>query len=337
VLDAQNSHRHDGTVVFLDVATRNVRAGGGASDIWVSRKRGSEWTTPLPLGAGINTDGYDVFPFFSPDGKYLYFVRDFATFHRIRLDDALASVEREPDLRYVANAGMLVTSGGRRFLIDAPIRDGIAPYPTSPASDRSRLEAARPPYDDVDAILITHWHEDHFSPDAVAAHLAQNPRAVLVSSPEVVERLRRVAPGLPAFRLRAVLPSAGSVEEIRIGGVPVRILRVQHNPSRRQPEQHVAFLIGESMPVLHVGDADPTVTNFALLRTLPKVDVVLLPFWYVLDETNRRLVTESIRPRRVVALHLPTRDVAQVAAALRNAEMTIELAHHPGALIVSRR
>ncbi len=50
---------------------------------------------------------------------------------------------------------------------------------------RARLESASAPYDAVDAILITHWHEDHFSPEAVAAHLTRNGHAVLVSSPEV--------------------------------------------------------------------------------------------------------------------------------------------------------
>jgi hypothetical protein len=33
-----------------------------------------------------------------------------------------------PQLRYVANAGMLLTLEERKFLIDAPIREGIAPY-----------------------------------------------------------------------------------------------------------------------------------------------------------------------------------------------------------------
>ena len=58
---------------------------------------------------------------------------------------------------------------GRRFLIDAPIREGLAPYATSPAAERASLEGARAPYADVDAILITHWHEDHFSPEAVTS------------------------------------------------------------------------------------------------------------------------------------------------------------------------
>jgi hypothetical protein len=78
--------------VFLDVATRNPRTGRPASDIWISMKRGDHWADPVPLGAGINSDGYDVFPFVSPDGRDLFFVRDFATFHRVPLTDALGSI-----------------------------------------------------------------------------------------------------------------------------------------------------------------------------------------------------------------------------------------------------
>jgi len=304
---------------------------------WVSRQRDGEWTAPRPLGAGINSDGYDVFPFFSPDGRDLHFVRDFTTFYRVPFAEALASAEDGPELRYVANAGMLVTVGGRRFLIDAPIRDGIAPYATSPARERDRLEAARPPYDGVDAVLITHWHEDHFSPDAVAAHLAHNPRAVVVSSPEVVERLRAAAPHLPAARLRAVLPSPGRSEEVRVGDVPVRVLRLRHNPSPRLPEQHVGFLIGDSTPVLHVGDADPAADNFALLRALPRVDLALLPFWYVLDPTNRRLVADVIGPRQVVGMHLPPGDAGRVAAALREANVPVVLPPEPGSSVTLGR
>jgi len=50
--------------------------GMGAMDIWVSRRKGKEWTTPSNLGYPINTDGYDGFPAVSADGKALYFMRD---------------------------------------------------------------------------------------------------------------------------------------------------------------------------------------------------------------------------------------------------------------------
>jgi len=88
---AGGSPSPDGNVIFLDVATHNPKTGRGASDIWVSFRKGRDWTEPKPLGAGVNADGYDVFPFFSPDGKEMYFVRDFAAFYRIPLKEALKS------------------------------------------------------------------------------------------------------------------------------------------------------------------------------------------------------------------------------------------------------
>lgn len=89
---AGGSPSPDGKVVFLDVATRKPQTGRGASDIWVSIKRGKAWSEPKPLGLGINSDGYDVFPFFSPDGRDLYFVRDFAAFYRVSWKAALKSI-----------------------------------------------------------------------------------------------------------------------------------------------------------------------------------------------------------------------------------------------------
>ena len=139
------------------------------------------------------------------------------------------------------------------------------------------LEGARAPYADVDAILITHWHEDHFSAEAVAAHLSSNPRAILVSSPEIVERVRGVAPALAASRLLAAArawPEPARGRRRRAGA------RAAHPPQpvATPPEQHLGFLIGDSAPVLHVGDADPAADNFALLRSLPPIDLAFLPF-----------------------------------------------------------
>jgi L-ascorbate metabolism protein UlaG (beta-lactamase superfamily) len=260
-----------------------------------------------------------------------------AAFHYIPLIGAFASRASTTDVRYVANSGMLVTASGRRFLIDAPIREGIAPYATSSAAERGSLEGARAPYADVDAILITHWHEDHFSAEAVAAHLSSNPRAILVSSPEIVERVRGVAPALAATRLRAVLPAPGQSQRVDIGGTPVRVLRIRHNPSRRPPEQHLGFLIGDSAPVLHVGDADPAADNFAVLRSLPSIDLALLPFWYVSDDANRRFVADAIRPKRIVAMHVPPKDAPKIAAALREANVEARLAVLPGLRLASER
>ena len=236
-------------------------------------------------------------------------------------------------VRYVANAGMLVSVDGHDFLIDAPIRDGIAPYPTSAPDERRRLESALPPYDRVEAILLTHWHEDHFSAEAIASHLAANPRATVISSPEVVNRIRDAAPQMPASRFRPSLPAPGQATTARVGDVPVRVLRIRHNPTRRLPEQHVGFLIGETHAVLHVGDADPVADNFGLLAALPRVDLALLPYWYVLTESSRRFVAASIAPRRIVAMHMPVEERGALAQALARTDLKVASPATPGQLV----
>lgn len=238
-------------------------------------------------------------------------------------------------VRYVANSGMLVTVAGRRFLIDAPLRDGLPPYATSSPEERAALENARTPYDNVDAILITHWHDDHFSPEAVAAHLTHSERTLLISSPQVVDRVRAAAPKVPASQLRAVLPEPGNATAVDVNGVPVRVLRIRHSPGARNlPEQHVGFLIGSSSPLLHVGDAEPVADNFALLKSLPPVDLAFVPFWFLSNDANRTMVAQSIRPRRTIAMHLPPADAAEVAAALRTANVTATLAAKPGTSLI---
>jgi L-ascorbate metabolism protein UlaG (beta-lactamase superfamily) len=253
------------------------------------------------------------------------------------LASAAADPSRSPaqavTVRYVANAGVLLGIGGARVLIDAPIRDGIPPYATSSPAERAQLEHAAAPFDNVDAVLVTHWHEDHFSAEAIAAHLANNARAVLVSSPEVVERVRRVAPAVAIDRFRAVLPAPRGSQSITVGHLPIRVLRLRHNPTRRLPEQHVGFLVGDGPAVLHTGDADPKADNFSLLRGLPDVDVALVPFWFMLDENNRRFVNESIAPKRVIAMHLPPQDADDVGRRFAEANVRATLLVKPGAIV----
>jgi L-ascorbate metabolism protein UlaG (beta-lactamase superfamily) len=232
-------------------------------------------------------------------------------------------------VRHVANAGLLFTSGSTRLLFDAPIRDGIPPYATSDADDRRRLEQGEPPFDRVDAVLVTHWHEDHFSAGAVAAHLQQNSRSVLVSSDEVVQRVRVAWPGAPAARLRGVTPPPGRSEALDVGGVRIHVLRIRHNPARRTPEQHVGFLVEGCRTLLHTGDADPEPSNFAVLDPLPRVEVAGLPFWYVSSERARAFVSASIRPGRVLALHVPPRDAAAIERQLEDLPFVV-LLREPG-------
>jgi outer membrane protein OmpA-like peptidoglycan-associated protein len=52
------------------------REGYGSCDLFISRKRGGEWTEPENMGPKVNSAGWDSQPSLSADGRTLYFISD---------------------------------------------------------------------------------------------------------------------------------------------------------------------------------------------------------------------------------------------------------------------
>jgi imidazolonepropionase-like amidohydrolase len=80
---------HDGSYTLLMVAPRNDQGRpAGGPDIWVSFFKDGRWSNARPLD-GVNSREVENFPFFSADGKELFFVRQFREFRSIPLSYAL--------------------------------------------------------------------------------------------------------------------------------------------------------------------------------------------------------------------------------------------------------
>jgi L-ascorbate metabolism protein UlaG (beta-lactamase superfamily) len=96
-------------------------------------------------------------------------------------------------LRLIRNATLRLEVDGRQLLVD-PMLDPAGARPPVEGSDNHRrnplVELPEPPevvVEGVDAVLVTHMHQDHF--DATAAELLPKDRPLLCQ-PEDVERLR---------------------------------------------------------------------------------------------------------------------------------------------------
>lgn len=87
----------DGRALILEVVPVDTLTGrNGPADLWVSERREGGWTEPRPLGARVNSSGMENFVFFSPDGRDLFFVRNFEEVVHVPLAAALAAPPDSP-------------------------------------------------------------------------------------------------------------------------------------------------------------------------------------------------------------------------------------------------
>lgn len=195
---------------------------------------------------------------------------------------------------YLANEGVLLEAAGRKVLIDALFGDGIDGYAKVADEERARLEGASGRYADVDLVLATHAHDDHFSPRAVESHLRANARALFVSTPDAVQRLP------DELAARAMLPPEGRSVRLQHRGIDVEIFQMHHG--RGRPEiQNLGFVVTlGGTRFLHVGDTELSLAEWRALELQQfGIDVALLPAWQVSEEK-----LAAIGARQVVAFHL---------------------------------
>src|ERR671910_609429 len=77
--------------------------------------------------------------------------------------------ENGVSVTFLANEGVMLAADGKKVLIDALFLKYERSYAVPADSTLAALQRARPPFDSVDIVLVTHRHGDHFHPAPVTA------------------------------------------------------------------------------------------------------------------------------------------------------------------------
>jgi L-ascorbate metabolism protein UlaG (beta-lactamase superfamily) len=239
---------------------------------------------------------------------------------------SLASAQ-EVVLTYVGNEGVLVAEGEKKVLIDALYRQAMEPYINHSAKRLHSLETGSEEFAGVDIVLTTHRHADHFDGAAVAEHLKNNPGARFAAAEEVADRALTAG----AEPTRVIAANQKGPRSFRHGGIEVEFVPLFHDrapsataPAKWEP-QNMGFIVKlGGLRILHVGDAGGSRENLeSLCSSCAGVDVALVPFWYLMSDDTTRLITNQLKPKRIVLIHVPPAD----------SEIAIELARRvPGTL-----
>ena len=171
-----------------------------------------------------------------------------------------AARDRAVDVRFVGHATVRLGLGGVRLLTDPFLRARLGPLEwhgprPDPMADQ-----------DVDVVLISHGHPDHFDLASLGS---------LGGSPTVI-----VPRGLGARARRAVrgeVIEGRAGDRITIGGVSIEVVQAAHWISPGAPRaQPVGYVVDAGPRVYFAGD---TGRFDGLEPIVAGVDVALLPVW----------------------------------------------------------
>lgn len=229
-----------------------------------------------------------------------------------------ASSSKLPKLkiRYIANMGVFLHSTNaqgesKKVLIDALHQKYRPTYLYPDAALTRQMTQGISPFDKVNLALVTHIHADHFGASVCARQLRQNPATQLVGSGQIRDSLQKtnLYP-----QIKNQIKVATKAESLTLNQVPIKILPIAHTWARRhgwvKNFGYIVDLYGKK--VLHVGDAELSEDLFkALALHQERIDVAILPLWFVNSPQGKKLVKKYIRPKNIIATHISVGNEAQ--------------------------
>jgi L-ascorbate metabolism protein UlaG (beta-lactamase superfamily) len=219
-----------------------------------------------------------------------------------------------PHVTYIANDGFLIEAAGKKILIDALFNSATTQYDAPSAETMQAMTRGEGPFTNLDLILVTHSHADHFDPDRVIACLQKHPRCQMLAQAETVDRLKK-ANGFDEIeqQVHAVNAEIGAVAHTNVGGIAVDAMCLEHvHDENAQPSKTLAFTLTlGSARWMHCGDASLR-QNLAWLNRLDDVsaDYLFANFFNRSPEVQE-FIAKKIKPAHIVAMHIPTAEKAE--------------------------
>ena len=236
--------------------------------------------------------------------------------------------ERGLKLTHIANSGFLIESGGKKVIIDALFSEGFGVYSTPHESTIGKIINGKVPFNDIDLMLITHDHADHFSDSLVALYLINNKKSLAVVPPLVIQSMKKHE-DFEAFNNQLIQIGQNNrlIDSLNFKDITVTAFQLPHG--NRNDIENIGYLIEiEGFKIFHSGDNTCAeyygVNNLKLCEK--GVDVALLfysGFWR--NEEERINTAQHLNPRKIVLMHLPFNEVETIKKDIKLIDNYIEI------------
>ena len=225
----------------------------------------------------------------------------------------LATPEKQLEIAYLGNMGVLLSSGDKVVLIDAlhskykpeyahPTENTIAQVMNGSYNGFGRPKVA----------LVTHKHRDHFDSFYYGQFMDQNKDVQILGPKQVIDAIHTKSQETDLVHQKALKAVAADskMHTYLHNGVHIRAFLCPHiNKARHAAIQNIGYLVDMGKHrILHVGDTSWEFAKSELGRhnlLERELDVAILPYWMLSDQDTYNEITNVLSVKRIIATHIP--------------------------------
>ncbi len=229
----------------------------------------------------------------------------------ILLINSSCTVKSDATLKvtYIANEGFMIESSDSKILIDALFkessqRSGVYTVPSDPLLEK--MEIGKSPFNDLDLILATHNHWDHFNPQSVIRCLKHNPKSFFISTPQAIDDMKNEGEGFQEIR-----EQANGIDldwllstDLKVNDIELRIIRTHHSAHHVEIQNQVYLINLGGRKIFHEGDSDGKIESYQQLKLKNEgIDIAFVHDWFLWEPKGQIILREYIRPKHIILMH----------------------------------
>lgn len=243
------------------------------------------------------------------------------------------AVQADITVTQLANAGVILSDGETRVMIDGMVVEPYAIYGGLPKTAVADLLDARGDFADIDIALVSHRHHEHNQPAFACDFLQASTSVVLYSSEQVIGLVREFCRRfvLSSPRVQTIDPQYGQPHVIEQEGVRVTVFPLSHGTRKYARIQHYGHLVEiGGLTVLHVGDAamDPAEFERAGLADV-RLDVALIPIRFFEPGPGTALIERYLNAPLKIAVHIAPGELEPVKAYMAESFPQVQILDTP--------
>lgn len=217
-------------------------------------------------------------------------------------------------MQYLGNEAVMVTDKNSKILFDPFFHNNYRIYTLVPEKTRQAIFNGNEPYNNIDAIFISHAHGDHFAADDVLKFLQKHDKVKLIAPQQAVNTLLAL-PGSDSIKsqLNSIdLNFGDKAVNFKVGQIEVGAVRIPHSgwPQRAKVENLVyRVTLNDNISVMHMGDADANDSHFKPHNDFWQqrvTDVALPPYWFLTSLEGNKILDSRINSKKNIGIHVPT-------------------------------